>query len=342
MAMIRVLQLVRLSLRANTGNSWLVSGQISGGLTRFNIATRCSTFYSTSSTLEIDTLKVKKLTPHIGAELMGFNLSKPLTQVHLDSLYQALMDHQVIFLRDQELTPEAHLSLAKSFGEPEPPHPLYDKIESCPQVTVIATGPENPPDADTWHTDVTWKAEPAFASVLHSRIIPPVGGDTLWASMTAAYDALPQGIKADIADLRAVHDMSDFRNNFTVGEPDGAATKLNAAHMSMGSAIHPLVKHHPHTKKPYLYCNPGFTVHVVGLSSIASRRLLAYLFDHMNQPEFQVRFKWTENTVAVWDNRCTMHYAIADYLPHERKIHRVTIINDRRARDIPPNIKDGR
>jgi taurine dioxygenase len=153
----------------------------------------------------------------------------------------------------------------------------------------------------------------------------------MWSSMTAAYDALPAGIKADIAELRAVHDMSDFRNNFTVNEPDGRAVKLDAAHQRFGSAIHPIVKSHPVTGRKFLFVNPGFAVHVVGMNSAGSRRLLAYLFDHITQPTFQVRFKWTNNTIAMWDNRCTMHLAIGDYLPHRRLMHRVTVTNDRRA-----------
>ncbi|MFP6729470.1 MAG: TauD/TfdA family dioxygenase [Alphaproteobacteria bacterium] len=276
-------------------------------------------------------LKAYGLTPTIGAELTGLDFSEPLSQANYDAVYDALIEHQVIFFRDQHLTPEAHLNFVKSFGEPEPPHPVYPHVEGYAQVMLLENGPENPPDTDVWHTDVTFRADPPFASILYSRVIPPVGGDTLWTNLTAAYVALPDGIKADIAELRAVHDLSDFRNNFTVGEPDGAATRLNEAHQRFGSAIHPLVKHHPVTDNPILFVNPGFTVHVVGMTSAASRRLLSYLFDHMNQPEFQVRFKWTENTIAMWDNRCTMHFAIGDYLPHRRKMHRVTVINDRRA-----------
>ena len=125
--------------------------------------------------------------------------------------------------------------------------------------------------------------------------------------------------------------MNDFRNHYTVGEPDGAAIKLDKAFPEYGSAVHPMVKVHPVTGKPALYANPGFTFQVEGLGSAGSRRLLGYLYDHMNQPEFQVRFKWSENCIAMWDNRCTMHYAIADYLPHNRLMHRVTVTNDARA-----------
>ena len=125
--------------------------------------------------------------------------------------------------------------------------------------------------------------------------------------------------------------MSDFRNHYTRGEPDGASAKLLEAYQRYGTALHRIVRHHPVTGRPSLYVNPGFTMLVDGLSSAESRRLLNYLFDHMNQPQFQVRFKWTENCIAMWDNRCTMHYALGDYLPHSRRMHRVTVTNDRRA-----------
>ena len=276
-------------------------------------------------------LHAEKLTPVIGAELSGIDLADPLSEADLDALYMALTEHQVIFLRDQQMSPETHLALARSFGEPEPPHPLYPHVEGHPQVMLLDFGEHNKPDTDTWHTDVTFKANPPFVSILYSRRIPPYGGDTLWSSMTAVYDALPDGMKADLSTRMAVHDMSDFRNSFAVGEPEGAAIKINEAHAQFGSAIHPMVKRHPVTGRNFLFCDPGFTVHVVGETSAGSRRLLNDLYDHMNQPEFQVRFKWTEDAVAIWDNRCTMHYALGDYLPHRRVMHRVTVTNDRRA-----------
>lgn len=275
--------------------------------------------------------KIDQLTKNIGAEVSGIDFSKPLNNEAHDQIYDALLAHQVLFFRDQTLTPESQLAFAESFGEPEPPHPVYPHVKDHPQVMLLDFSGENPPDTDAWHTDVTFKADPPFASILYSRLIPPVGGDTLWSSMTAAYDTLPDGVKRDIAELRAVHDMNDFRNNFTVGEQDGDATRLTAAHQRFGSAIHPIVRYHPATGRPFLFVDPGFTVHVVGMTSSASRRLLNYLFDHMNQPEFQVRFRWTENTIAIWDNRCTMHYAISDYLPHRRIMNRVTVTNDRRS-----------
>ncbi|MCK0102482.1 TauD/TfdA family dioxygenase [Pseudohalocynthiibacter sp. F2068] len=262
------------------------------------------------------TFEINQLTRHIGVEISGIDFSKPLSDKVQDQIYDTLMAHQVLFFRDQDLSPESQLEFAKSFGEPEPPHPICPHVEGHPQVMLLDFSIDNPPDTDAWHTDATFKAEPPFASILYSRVIPPVGGDTLWSSMTAAYDALPNGMKQDLAELRAVHNMSDFRNNFTVNEPDGDTNRLTAAHQRFGSAIHPIVRNHPTTGRPFLFADPGVTVHVVGMTSVASRRLLYYLFDHMDQPEFQVHFKWNENAIAIWDNRRTMHYAISDYLPH--------------------------
>ena len=279
----------------------------------------------------MNNLKATRLTPTIGAELTGVDFSKPLSQSDYDAVYDALIEHQVIFFRDQNLSPQAHLDFAKSFGDPEPPHPYYPHLDGLPQVMLLDFGPHNPPNTDQWHTDVTFQPNPPFSSILYSVEIPPVGGDTLWCSTTAAYEALPDGIKADIAGLRAIHDMSDFRNKYTRGEPNGAATKLDQAYQKFGSALHPIVKFHPATGKPGLFANPGFTLQVEGLAAAQSRRLLAYLYDHMNQPQFQVRFKWTENCIAMWDNRCTMHFATSDYLPHRRRMHRVTVTNDARA-----------
>ena len=276
-------------------------------------------------------MKIEKITPMIGAEITGIDLSKPLQGSDYDDLYNVLMDHQVIFLRDQELTHQGHLDLARSFGEPEPPHPVYPSVEGYENIMVLANGPDNPPDTDGWHTDVTFRPNPPFSSILYSRKIPPVGGDTLWLSMTAAFNDLPDGMKSDLRGLKAVHDMGDFRNNFTVDKPAGKAEELISAHQRFGSAIHDVVKTHPVTGKEFLFVNQGFTQHIVGMVARDSDRLLRYLFDHIDQPEYQVRFKWTQNTIAMWDNRCTQHYATADYLPHERVMHRITVTNDRRV-----------
>ena len=277
-------------------------------------------------------ITVNKLTPKIGAEIVGLDFSETLTDRNSDKIYNLLIENKVIFFRNKKMSPETHIKFAKSLGEIEPPHPVYPNVQNYPEIVLLENNKKNPPDTDVWHTDVTFRPNPPFASILYSQTIPPVGGDTLWSCLTSIYEALPNDIQIYLEKLNAVHDMGDFRNTFTKNEPLGEATKLNKGFNKFGSSIHPIIKVHPITKKKLLYINPGFTNHIVGLNASDSQNLLSYLFNLMNKPEFQVRFKWTENTIAIWDNRCTMHYALGDYMPYERKMHRVTILNDKREK----------
>ena len=274
-------------------------------------------------------ITVKPLTRALGAEVGGIDLSGPLDPNMLDAIYDALIEHLVIFFRDQPMEPEAHLAFARSFGEPEPPHPVYPHAPGFENVMVLSNDADNPPDTDGWHTDVTFRQNPPFASILCAKVVPETGGDTLWASMYAAYDALPEEMKSYLEDKSAIHDFGDFRNDFI--RQEGGIQALNAALASVGSAIHPIVQRHPVTGRPFLFVNRPFTAHVVDLNARESDRLLEYLFDHIDRPEFQVRFHWEPDSVAVWDNRVTQHYAVADYLPDPRRMHRVTVVDDRRA-----------
>ncbi len=277
-------------------------------------------------------IQINKLTPNIGAEIVGKKIFDDLTTTVCDKIYETLIENKVIFFRNQELTNDQHIKFAKSFGEIEPPHPVYPHVDQYPEIVLLENDENRPPDTDVWHTDVTFKPNPPFASILYSKIIPSSGGDTLWSCLSSIYDALPNDIRKYLETLKAVHDMGDFRNTYTNNEPIGAAHKLNEGHKKFGSSIHPIVKKHPVTNNNYIYINPGFTNHIVGLNATDSSNLLNYLFNFMNKPEFQIRFKWTNNTVAMWDNRCTMHYAIGDYMPYKRTMHRVTILNDKREK----------
>lgn len=273
-------------------------------------------------------LTIDPLTPAIGAEIGGVDLSRPLNSKTLDALYQALIDHLVVFFRDQDLTPEAHLALAENFGEIDRPHPVYPHVSETPNVVLLESGPGRPPDTDVWHSDLTFYREPPFASILWAQEVPASGGDTLWASMYAAYDALPTEMKTLIEGLQAVHDFGDFRNDFL---RDGGVEELNAAMARLGQAVHPIAPRHPVTGRRFLYVNQPFTRSIVGLGAADSDRLLHYLLDHLNRPEFQVRFRWRAGSLAMWDNRATQHYAVNDYYPARRAMHRVTVVKDRRV-----------
>ena len=273
---------------------------------------------------------LEQITPTIGAEISNIDLSQDLSEEKLDQIYQDLIDYKVIFFRNQEISPKNHIALAKSFGEIEPPHPVYPHVKDFPEIVLLENDANNPPDTDEWHTDVTFKSDPAFASILYSKIIPPSGGDTLWCSLSAIYEALPDDTKKYLETLRAVHDMGSFRNNFIDDDNEKSAQNVNEGFQKFGNAIHPMVKVHPISKNKLLYINPGFTSQIVGMNMTDSNNLLSYLFNFMNKPEFQIRFRWSANTVAIWDNRCTMHYAIGDYMPHHRQMNRITVLNDKR------------
>jgi taurine dioxygenase len=273
---------------------------------------------------------IDPLTPAIGAEISGLDLSKPLDAETLDAVYQALLDHQVIFFRDQDLPPTAHLAFAESFGEIDKPHPVYPNAEGHAKVMLLKHGPDHKPDTNEWHTDLTFYEEPPFASILYAVEVPASGGDTLWANMVAAYDALPPEIKSHVDGLEAIHDMGDFRNDFLAA---GGLEELNRAMARQGSAVHPVAPRHPVTGRRCLFVNHPFTRLITTMNLRESDRLLRYLFDHIAQPEFQVRFRWRPGSLAMWDNRVTQHYAVDDYRPQGRTMHRVTVVKDRRARE---------
>ena len=273
---------------------------------------------------------LNKLSPELGAEISGIDLSKDFNEEIQNKIYDDLIHYKVLFFRQQNITPKFHVEIAKSFGSIEEPHPVYPHVDGYPEIVLLENDKDNPPDTDEWHTDVTFKNDPPFASVLYSKTIPEVGGDTLWSSLSKIYDALPHELKAQIENLRAIHDMGSFRNNYMNDDNKESSIKLNKGFEEFGNAVHSVVKVHPISSEKFLYINPSFTSQIVGMTTTDSNNLLSYLFNFMCKPEFQIRFKWTPNTLVIWDNRCTMHYAIGDYMPNKRVMHRVTVLNDRR------------
>ena len=274
-------------------------------------------------------MKIEAVTPAIGAEISGVSLNKDLNDDICDQIYKALIKYQVVFFRDQDLSPESHLKLAKSFGEPEPPHPVYPHVDGYENIVLLKNDEDIIPDTNDWHKDLTFKANPPFASILHGIKIPDVGGDTLWASMSAAYDNLPDGWKQHLENLEAINDMGTFRNDFY---RDGGIDSVNNALKNVGSAVHKVIETHPVSGLKYLNVNQSFTRNIVNESQGQSDHILQFLYQHIAKPEFQVRFRWRNNSVAIWDNRITQHYAVVDYLPNIRHMQRVTVLNDKRVK----------
>ena len=271
--------------------------------------------------------KVEAITPAIGAELSGVSLNQELRIDTVEKIYDALIEHQVIFFRDQKLSPESHLKLAECFGDIDPGHPVYPHVEGFQSVVLLKNDGRNKPDTNDWHKDFTFKSNPPFASILHGVSVPKIGGDTIWASMSAAYDNLPEGWKLDLEGLEAIHDMGTFRNDFY---KEGGVNSINNALKKVGSAVHKVIEKNPISSLKYLNVNQSFTRNIINENQGTSDQILQYLFKHMTKPEFQVRFHWENNSVAIWDNRITQHYAICDFLPNFRHMHRITIINDKR------------
>ena len=271
--------------------------------------------------------KVEAITPSIGAEISGVSLNKDLSSATVEKIYSALIKHQVIFFRDQDISPETHLKLAESLGDIDPGHPVYPHVEGYQSIVLLKNDAYTTPDTNDWHKDLTFKANPPFASILHGVSVPQVGGDTLWASMSAAYESLSDGWKEHLEGLEAIHDMGTFRNDYY---KDGGIESVNNALKKVGSAVHKVVETHPISGLKYLNVNQSFTRNIVNESQGQSDHVLQFLFQHVTKPEFQVRFHWENNSIAIWDNRITQHYAVCDYLPNFRHMQRITVVNDKR------------
>jgi taurine dioxygenase len=272
-------------------------------------------------------MKVIQLTPSIGATISEISLNKDLNSETIEQIYSALIKHQVIFFRGQDISPETHLKLAESLGEIDPGHPVYPHVEGHQSIVLLKNDVNNRPDTNDWHKDLTFKSNPPFASILHGIKVPKVGGDTLWASMSAAYDELPNGWKEHLEGLEAIHDMGTFRNDFY---KEGGIDSVNSALKKVGSAVHKIIETHPISGLKYLNVNQSFTRNIINESQGPSDHILQFLYQHISKPEFQVRFHWEDNSIAIWDNRITQHYAVCDYLPELRHMQRVTVINDKR------------
>jgi taurine dioxygenase len=269
-------------------------------------------------------LKIAPLTTHIGAEVSGIDLGDELSDEVIAEVRSALLTHKVIFLRDQDITEDQHIAFARRFGDLEV-HPITPKDQPHPEIFHLKTNPVIRPGsrvgADLWHSDVTWRSEPSLGSVLRARIMPEVGGDTMFADMVAAYEGLSPAMKEWLPTLTAVHDGSIF------------ATLQGKSKESFWEEFppqrHPVIRTHPETGERALYVNSAFTTHIEGLSDKESAWLLDHLYSQASRPEYQCRFRWQVNSIAFWDNRSCQHYAVADYYPAMRAMERVTIVGDR-------------
>jgi len=280
-------------------------------------------------------MKVEQLNCALGAELKNVNLADAAKDDGLSAeIKRLLLEHKVLFLRDQNITDAEHAAFARKFGQLED-HPLTTSVEGEPGIIHIYKSPENPPERyeNTWHNDATWRDIPPMGAVLRCVECPPVGGDTMWANMELAYERLPEAVKQQIDGLRARHSMEA---TFMAAKPVEDRLAMKAR---FPDPEHPVVRTHPETGKKSLFVG-GFVTHFTNYHTPDRVRfgqdfhpgasdLLQYLVSQAFIPEYQVRWRWTPNAVAIWDNRCTQHYAVMDYSPCHRKMHRATIIGDK-------------
>jgi taurine dioxygenase len=273
-------------------------------------------------------ISVRVLTPTIGAVIEGVDLSGHLDDEQIARIRAALLKHKVIFFEDQHITAAQHRDFAARFGKLHT-HPLYPGVPEAPEMFILDNHADNPTDNDAWHTDVTFIETPPLGAILYAKLLPPEGGDTCWANMQAAYEGLSKPMQRFLAGLDAVHDFNrGFPQAGQVVKMAGK-DKASKALEQHPPVIHPVVRTHPETGADGLFVNYGFTERIKGLRRNESDALLNMLFVHIQKPELQVRWRWKTNAIAFWDNRITQHYAVNDYLPHRRVMHRATILGDR-------------
>lgn len=268
-------------------------------------------------------MEIKKLTGNIGAEVLGVDISKNLSGAVISDIRKALLDNLVIFFRDQKLIPEEQIEFAERFGEISR-SPVYKTLESHPKIMpVIKEITDRDIIGDTWHTDETFQATPPLGSMLYAREIPPLGGDTLFANLYMAYERLSPELKNRLDGLRAIH-SNDFLSTNAQLRNSTRSTKLREDIGKINTS-HPVVRTHEETGRKLLFVNQPFTYCFDGMTRDESLPLLQYLYQQSSKPELTCRFRWQPGSMAFWDNRCTMHYAINDYPGYRREMHRITI-----------------
>jgi len=275
-----------------------------------------------------ETIGVERIAGALGAEITGVDLTRPLTDALYSEIYQAFLEHQVIFFREQHMTPEQFLAFARRWGGIHL-HPYMKGLDDYPEILeVIKTETDTYAFGSSWHTDQMFAPKPAKCTMLLGREIPPAGGDTMFANMYLAYETLSHGMKAMLRPLKGLN-AGDRRRAY--GGRSRAERYSGASGMKLRDpgniqtdSIHPVVRTHPDTGRLGLYVG-SHTQHFDGFTPEESEPIIAYLREHCRRPEFTCRFRWAPGSLAIWDNRCAQHYALNDYHGYRRRMHRITI-----------------
>ncbi|HKK31183.1 MAG TPA: TauD/TfdA family dioxygenase [Alphaproteobacteria bacterium] len=272
-------------------------------------------------------MQIRPVSLAVGAEITDVDLSI-VTDEEAKQIHDALMQHGVVFFRDQEMTPEQHVAFAKRYGEvPLAKKASFGLEESAPEISVLEYDKDRPPNVNHYHPDGLFRERPEFASVLYAKEVPELGGDTIFVSGYAAYEALSDRMKQYLDGVYAINDFMSLhsRPSKTRSWTGEGAKGMAQTREENPPVMHPVVRTHPVTGKKSLYVCQSFTTYLVDVPEREGRGVLEFLFEHLSLPEFQYRFQWQNGSVAFWDNRCTLHYAVADYWPRYRYMHRCSI-----------------
>lgn len=268
-------------------------------------------------------IDIRRVSGALGAELLGLDLREPLGDRQFDELHAALLAHKVVFLRDQDIADEQQLALARRLGVPTI-YPALRAIGVDRPLEFIEDTEQSPPKADGWHTDITWVANPPRYGILHARVIPEYGGDTLWVNLELAWRQLSPVMQRMLEGLVVHHDVDEIFHR-SVEQILGSENAARVRTQVSGGADHPLVIRHPLTGEKLLYVAGYWMKHVRDMTEDESRTLLDFLMRHVTQPGFQVRWRWRANDVAIWDERATLHRALGDHYPQRRLMRRCTV-----------------
>ncbi len=266
-------------------------------------------------------IRVEPIAAALRAEVAGADLARPLDDGTMREIHDAWMQHQVLFFRDQDISAQQHKDFARYFGELHV-HPVLPSLkdQGHPEIVVLESNEHVPYVADYWHSDVTFERQPPMGSVLRAVVVPDAGGDTMWSSMYAAYDALSGAMQRLLGELRAKHDGGAFLAVATEEQKRALAKDQ--------TAVHPVIRTHPVTGRKSIFVNATFTKRIEGMRRKEGDALLHFLFEHVGSPEFTCRFRWRPSSIAMWDNRCTQHRVVADNLRAHRRMQRATICGD--------------
>jgi taurine dioxygenase len=276
-------------------------------------------------TSSYETIEVRPVGGALGAEIHGVDLSLDLPDRQFSEIREVFRDNGVIFFRDQKLTPEQHIAFAERWA-PININRFFTHVEGHPKIALVLKEPDQKKNiGGGWHTDHTYDIEPAMGSILYAHEVPQSGGDTMFASMYAAYETLSDGLKQTLNGLRARHSSRHIFGPARAERKDDTVGRIKNPELANQDAVHPVVITHPLSGRKSLYVNPSFTLGFEGWTDVESKPLLDYLYAHASQPSFTCQFQWQPGSIAFWDNRATWHLAVNDYQGQRRLMHRITV-----------------